>query len=71
MIEFQIANTKFKRDIRNEAIDLMLEKAIEICQKIGYKYIYTASYSPKYISRLEANGFKIKGEKQHHMFWGM
>lgn len=71
MIEFQIANPLIDKEIRNEGIDVMIEKAVEICKKIGYKYIYTATYSEKFKKRLESNGFAVKGAKQYHMFWGL
>ncbi|HUV84253.1 MAG TPA: hypothetical protein VMV86_01005 [Methanosarcinales archaeon] len=71
MIEFMVANIKADKKLRNKALDLILLKAIDLCQELGYKYIYTASSNIKFISRLEKKGFKRSGLPQQHMFWGL
>jgi len=71
MLEFMSCNKNYEKAIRNYAIDLMLENAVDLCKKMGYKYIYTATSSNKFINRLENNGFIKKGKQQQHMFWGV
>lgn len=71
MLEFMACNKNAEKAIRNYAIDIMLQKAIELCKKMGYKYIYTATSSNKFIKRLENNSFVKKGARQQHMFWGL
>jgi len=71
MLEFMACNKNIEKAIRNYAIDIMLQNAIDFCKEMGYKYIYTATSSNKFISRLQNNGFIKKGRKQQHMFWGL
>lgn len=71
MLEFMACNKSVEKSIRNHAIDFMLQNAMDICSQMGYKYIYTATSSDKFIKRLEDNGFIKKGRRQQHMFWGL
>ncbi len=71
LIEWMISNAQAGRKNRNEAIDLMLNKAVSFCIEKGYKYIYTATGSPIFQKRLEKAGFKVKVTNQKHMFWGL
>ena len=71
MMEFMVSNKNANKDIRGQAIDLMLQSAVEKCKEIGYIYIYTATSSAKFIDRLERVGLKKHGTPQQHMFWGV
>ena len=71
ILEFMACNKNVEKTIRNYAIDILLQNAVDICRKMGYKYIYTATARNKFIQRLESNGFIKKGARQQHMFWGI
>lgn len=71
MMEFVVSNGDIKRKNRDASLDLMIEKAKQWALENGYKYIYTAISSLKYIKRLEKCGFLKKGTPQQHMFFGV
>lgn len=57
IMEFIISNKHIDRDIKNIALDLLIDTLVKSSENLGYKYIHTSVQHPKLMKRYEQHGF--------------
>lgn len=56
---FPTTNPEFDKEVRKNALDILMKKVIEISKDMGYTVIMTTSGTESIIERLENNEFKL------------
>lgn len=70
MFEWYIVNKDAPRNVRKDALNLLVEKVKEYAKLAGYRFIYTGVGSESFMKKLTDHGFTVNTPKKMvHMFY--
>lgn len=68
IFEFFVSNPDLKKDIRDLGLNTLIAKIISLAKEKEYGMIYTSTSIPKFVKRLEDQGFLLLDKGQNHLF---
>jgi hypothetical protein len=69
IFEFVVSDPKACKELRNDALNLLIEEAKRLSSERQYKLIYSSVKGVKYINRLKEAGFIEVDTDQTHCFF--
>lgn len=67
--EQQISNPDTDKEVRDAALSLLIDTAIDWASSENFSLIFTSTNSAKFQSRLEKTGFVVVDNNQTHLFY--
>ncbi len=66
-IEYIISNKECDKSVRNDGLDILINKLLDVANEDGFKAIFTSVEHPKLMDRYVSHGFNVTDHNMYNM----